>query len=390
MRRWTIRLLILLVLLAVLWALTVTLLESKPVAVTVTTVDRGPVEATVTNSRAGTVRSRHRAKLSPEIGGRVRQLPYREGDRVPAGAAVLILDDEIHQARLTLARRDLDAARAEEQRACLAAQRAAREHRRLRTLGQSGIVSDDLLDQAQSQAETAAATCRAATAGSARAEAAVALSQSELAKTVLRAPFDALVADLAIEVGEWTTPSPPALPVPPVIDLIDPGSIYISAPMDEVDSARIRSGLPARITVDSHRGRSFAGRVTRVAPFVLDIEQQNRTVEIEVEFDDPQAAATLLPGTSADVEVILEVHADTLRLPTSVLLEGDRVLVIEEDQLVTRQLALGLANWDFTEILSGAEEGEEVVDSLDRPEVKTGATVTLEEHRATDASAPPP
>ncbi len=402
MRRWMIRLLILIALLAAFWALRVTVFQAKPVVVTVTRLDRGPVEATVTNSRAGTLRSRRRAKLSPEIGGRVRLLPRREGERVAAGEVVLALDDEVYQARLTLAQRDLQAAQAEEERACLAAQRAAREYQRLRTLSQSGIISEDLLDQAQSQAETSAAACRASGAGSARAEAAVELARSELSKTVLRAPFDAIVADLSIEVGEWTTPSPPALPVPAVIDLIDPGAIYLSAPMDEVDSAHLRSGLPARITVDSHRGRSFAGRVKRVAPYVLDIEQQNRTVEIEVEFDDSQVAATLLPGTSADVEVILEVHHEALRLPTSVLLEGDRVLVIEEGKLVERQLSLGLSNWDFTEVLSGAEAGDEVVDSLDRPEVNAGVKVIVEGEGTTatdlapassspaDATADPP
>ncbi len=77
-------------------------------------------------------------------------------------------------------------------------------------------------------------------------------------------PFPGVVADLATEVGEYATPSPPAVPVPPAIDLLEPASIFISAPMDEVDSARIKPGLEARLTVDSHRGRSFPA-VLRIA-----------------------------------------------------------------------------------------------------------------------------
>jgi HlyD family secretion protein len=113
------------------------------------------------------------------------------------------------------------------------------------------------------------------------------------------APFAGVVAEVSIEAGEWTTPSPPGLPIPPVIDLIDISSLYVSAPMDEVDSARIRTGQTVRVTVDSHPGRSFPGHVRRVAPYVLDLEAQNRTVEIEVVLEI--LALPRCSGTSADV-----------------------------------------------------------------------------------------
>jgi HlyD family secretion protein len=187
------------------------------------------------------------------------------------------------------------------------------------------------------------------------------------------------VADTFIEVGEWTTPSPPAIPVPPVLDLIDTRSIYVSAPMDEVDSARIRTGQPARLTVDSHPGRHFAARVVEVAPYVEDRLEQNRTVEIELELDEPEVAASLLPGTSADAEVILSAKDGVLRVPTGALLEGGKVLVLQGGRLVERPLQLGLRNWDFTEVTGGLEEGAQVVVSLDRPEIKAGAKARAQE-----------
>jgi HlyD family secretion protein len=143
--------------------------------------------------------------------------------------------------------------------------------------------------------------------------------------------------------------------------------------MDEVDSGRIQKGQPARLTVDSRPGRSFAARVVEVAPYVVDRLEQNRTVEIELELDDAAVAASLLPGTSADAEVILSGRDGVLRLPTSSLLEGGKVLVLERGRLVEKALQLGLRNWDFTEVTGGLEEGARVVVSLDRPEVKAGA-----------------
>ncbi len=360
-----------LVLLAVL--LRRTLFAPAPIAVRVAAAEMGRVEETVTNSRAGTVKARRRAKLSPEIGGQVIELPRRRGERVRAGDVVLRIEDSLPRARVALAREEARAAAAQEEQACLGAERAARERDRLTALAADGIVSPDLLDGAESGALGAAAACRAAAAAAARARAATALAEAELAKYVLRAPFDGVVADVAIEEGEWTSPSPPAIPIPPVVDLIDTRSLYVSAPMDEVDSARITTGQRARVTVDSHRGTTFPATVVRVAPYVVDQLEQNRTVEIEVELDDVAFAATLLPGTSADAEVILSVREAVLRVPTGALLAGGKVLVLADGRLAERQLATGLRNWDHTEVLSGLAAGEAVVLSLDRAEVVAGA-----------------
>lgn len=372
MRAWLVRSAIVAAAIAVVLVLKLTVFRAAPIEVEVVVLATGTVEATVTNSRAGTVKATRRAKLSPEFGGQVVELPFREGERVRAGAILLRLEDSLQRARLELSRRELEAAEAERERACFSAERAGRELDRMRHLADQEIVSDDLLDEVESAKLAADATCKAAGATAARARSAVTLARTELEKTVLRAPFDGIVAEVSTEVGEWTTPSPPALPVPPIIDILDPGSIYVSAPMDEVDSARIGPGQPARVTVDSHRDRTFAGRVRRVAPYVLDIEAQNRTVEIEVDLEGADEAAGLLPGTSADVEVILDTREDVLRLPTAALMEGQRVLVLAAGELEERQVEVGLRNWDFTEVVSGLAAGDLVVSSLDRPEIKPG------------------
>jgi HlyD family secretion protein len=292
---------------------------------------------------------------------------------------VLRLESRSQEAGLQLARQEEAAVRAERERACLAAERAKRELERFARLAESQIVSADLLDAAETaQLETQAA-CRAAAAQVARAAAAVVVARTELDKRLLRTPFSGIVAEVSTELGEWVTPSPPALPVPPVIDVLDPTSIYIGAPMDEVDSARIQVGQPARVTVDSHQGRTFAGRIVRIAPYVLDLEAQNRTVDIDVELEDQELAGEMLPGTSADVEVILSVREDVLRIPTSTLIEGQRVLVLADGKLAEHLVETGLRNWDFVEILAGLEAGDRVVTSLDRPEVRAGAEAAEEE-----------
>ncbi|HJO05409.1 MAG TPA: efflux RND transporter periplasmic adaptor subunit [Acidobacteriota bacterium] len=377
MLKWIVRIVVVGALVAGAYYLRSTVFAPQPIEVSVLQPTRGRVESTITNSKAGTVKAQRRASLSPEIGGRVVDLPLRAGSEVQRGQILMRLDDSTHRAQLEKARRDIATAEARHREACLAADHARREHARHQELAERQIVSQNMLEQLESRAQTSAAGCDAAAAAVASAQAAIALLESELRKTVLRAPFGGVVSELSIELGEYTTPSPPGLPIPPVMEIIDTTSIFISAPMDEVDSARVVAGQRVRTTVDSHPGKSFPGKVVRVAPYVLDIEAQNRTVEIEVELDDQELASSLLPGTSADVEVILETHDAALRLPTATLLEGNAVLVVEEGKLVRREVQVGLRNWDFTEILSGLGTTDRVVSSLDRAEVQPGAEVLI-------------
>jgi len=385
MRKWIVRVVALLLVVAAVVALKATLLAPKPVPVRVVTVARGRVESTVTNSKAGTVKARRRSLLAPEIGGRIVEIRYREGDRVPEGDLILRLNDAPQRAQLHLADRALDAARATLEQMCVRAERSRREVERNRPLVDEKVIPLDLFDDIQSRYEIDQRAYEAANARVAEAEAQVKVAEADLRMTELRAPFDGIIAELSVEIGEWITPSPPMLVAPTVVDLLDPSSIYLSAPMDEVDSAVIRVGASVRATVDPFPGRELPGKVVRVAPFVEDIEEQNRTVEIEVELDDDAFATTLLPGTSADVEVLLEIREGVLRIPTSALVAGNRVFVPDEGRIVERPVRIGLRNWEYAEILEGVGEGEPVIVSLDRPEVKPGAAVRVEETGPSEA-----
>jgi HlyD family secretion protein len=361
-----------------------TLFRPELVPVTVHRAESGRVEDTVVNSRAGTVQSRRRARMSPGIAGLVIEIPVREGARVKEGEVLLRLDDSEHRARVNLARRSLEAAQALAEQARLELQLAQYVSERTRTLVRDNVVSDTAWEQDRTRALTAEAARVAAEARVREAEASIETAQALLDKTVIQAPFDGVVLDVTTEVGEWISPSPPGVFIPPVVDLIDPDTLYLEAPIDEADVARIRTGLPVRITLDAFRGRSFAGTLTYVSSFVETRQEQNRTLRIEAAFEAAELPANLLPGLSADLEVILDAREKVLRIPTYALLEGGRVLLVQNGRLVERPVSTGLRNWSFTEITSGLAAGEEVVISLDRAEVKAGARVTVTREAAGD------
>ncbi|HEY7575464.1 MAG TPA: efflux RND transporter periplasmic adaptor subunit, partial [Thermoanaerobaculia bacterium] len=112
--------------------------------------------------------------------------------------------------------------------------------------------------------------------------------------------------------------------------------------------------------------------------YVADLEEQNRTFELEAEFDDAAFGRTLRPGTSADVEVIREARDGVLRVPSDAIAEGGRVLVVRDGRLVSREIRIGLRNWQFAEVVEGLEAGDPVVVSLDRAGVAEGARVSVE------------
>ena len=335
--------------------------------------ERGLVEQTVSNTRAGTVKVRLRAELSPQIGGLVVALPHREGAWVEAGELLVGLDSRAQRAELVSARTTVEAVKAQADEACLAAELAEKELIRIQRLHAQGIASEQNLDLLSTDRDRSRAACAAARATVGQAESRVFAAEIQLEFTELRAPFAGTVAELSTEVGEYITPSPPGLPIPPVIDLLDPKSIFVSAPIDEVDAERIAIGQAVRVTVDSRAEQTFTGAVVRVAPYVLDVLEQNRTVEVEVELNNPEAMVGVRPGTSADVELILERTDNALRIPASAVAEGGKVLVLEDGVLSERLIEVGLRNWRFAEVVNGLDEGEKVVVVRNSPDIKAGA-----------------
>lgn len=287
-------------------------------------------------------------------------------------------DDQ--QAQKGLALTQVESARQHVGEVCSLADSAEREAARMKSLLERGFISEGAEEKARFEAKSRRSACTAVRADINQALAKVKVTQVEEGRTVLTAPFDGIVADIVGELGEYTTPSPPGVATPPAIDLIDPSCLYVEAPMDEVDAPKIKIGQVARISLDALPNQVFKGKVKRVAPYVVAVEKQARTVDIEVEFMNDEDIERLLVGYSADVEVVLDQHEETIRIPTSTLLDGNKVLVYQTDkqQLEARSVKLGITNWEFSEVIDGLDNGDQIVTSLEREGVKAGAFVTPE------------
>lgn len=347
--------------------------RTRPVEVTVKSVGHGLVQDTVANTRAGTIKACRRAGISPSIGGQIASLPVKEGDEVETGHVLVELWNDDLLAQLEQATSEAKAVEASSRQACIMAEVARREASRLKRLKKDNLTSEEAADKADGEARAQQSACNAALARNEVSKARIQVVHAELERTRLKAPFAGIVAEVNGEVGEFVTPSPVGIPTPPTIDLVDVSCLYVSAPIDEVDAPEIRVGMPVNISLDAMAGQLFEGRVRRIAPYVLELEKQARTVDVEVDFLCPEDCRGMLPGYSADIEIVLDERDATLRIPTEAILEGNKVLLLTGDEMLEeREISTGLSNWDWTEVTDGLAEGQEVVLSVEREGVGSG------------------
>jgi HlyD family secretion protein len=374
-------------------------------------VRAGPVEEIITAVSAGTVKSPLEAVLSSETGGRVSEVRVREGSAVRKGDLLARIEDpelsrqmegvlaEEGQTRDALrqaeARREEGALRvlAEKGRAGNNLRKAREDHRRAAELFRDGFISRSELDAAETLLANAEEEARIADAGEsslraldreidvlkgkvraarARTEA-VAARQ---AKLLIVAPFDGVIIRKTSEIGEGK------LPGAPLLTLADPSTIHVEAQVDEADAAKVKEGQAVRLLPEAYRGERFAGQVSEVRPTVEASKEVSRANTILVKLVDPPRPLRL--GMSVDVEVLAGGKDNVTRIPSAAVMERDGtrfVYVVSGGRVARRDIGTGVSNWEWTEVLSGLREGEEVVTTLEARDLAQGSRVGVRDVR---------
>ncbi|MDH3865634.1 MAG: efflux RND transporter periplasmic adaptor subunit [Desulfobulbaceae bacterium] len=356
-------------------------MRPKEIEVSVVQVTLGTVEKIVANTRAGTLNACRKANLSPATGGQISVLTVDEGDVVKEGQLLLELWNNDLKAQAALAGKEIMASEAMAAVSRLQAEIASREAERMQKLIQDNAISDQDADKIITEAKVRQAAYDAAVTEVAASRARVSVIKANLERTMLVAPFDGIIAKINGELNEYVTPSPPGIPTPPTIELLDTSCFYVVAPIDEVDAAAVKVNMEARVIMDAFGDKHFPARVRRIDPYVLDLEKQARTVDVEVEFTNSEEGENFLAGYSADVEIIIAVEEDVLRIPTQALLDNSLVYVYQphDQRLHEKSVRTGLSNWDYTQVTEGLQEGESLVISTDRPGLEDGVRVKISE-----------
>ncbi len=304
----------------------------KPTEVNTTLAKLDSIESVVTGVTSGTVKAEKSAELAFSAMGRVRELNVKVGDFVKQGDTL---------------------AQIENQDAKVAVDTAQAEFNRRVHLQQSGSVAAAESDEAKRLLDAA---------------------KIALTRTIITAPFNGMIAEVNMEVGQLsqTTAVVPLAPMR-IVDLLPR---YVRTEIDEVDLPRVKPGQTARVKILAVRRTPFQGTVRKVVPYVSTLKEQDRTVEVELTVDSSEI---LLPaGASADVEIITDFHQNVLTVPVrAVLARGyQRYLFVDKNGVAEeRPVTTGLSNFEKIEILSGLVVNESVIIPGSANEIKAGDKV---------------
>jgi HlyD family secretion protein len=278
-------------------------------------VDRGAITRVV--SATGTLQPLVSANVGSTVSGPVQEVLVDFNSQVRAGQALARLDPTPFQQRIVQAQAQLAQAQAQ-------AAVANSDYQRYQLLQQRGFASEQLMAQQRAARDTA----RAAVASAA---AQVASARTDLDRSVIRSPIDGVVVDRQVNVGQPVASSLQAATL--FVIAQDLSRLQANITVDEADIGEVQEGQPARFTVDAFPDREFEARVSQVRQQGV-AESGVVSYTVVVEADNP--GRQLLPGMTANAEIVLEQREDVLRVPNTALRfrPADEELVAQGQELM--------------------------------------------------------
>ena len=295
----------------------------------------------------GSLRSRQGVMLRPEIGGRVKQIFFNDGQRVRKGQLMVQFEDQLQQAQVAQARAELSIAEA--------------NHKRNQELVAQNFISQRSLDESAAALEVSRAK--------------LSLAQATLQRLQVLAPFDGITGLKQINVGDYLKDGAD------MVNVEDIDAVLLDFRLPERFQARVRAGQKAQLTVDALPGRPFSAIVQAVDPL---IEANGRSVGVRGCIDNRQQQ--LRPGMFARVNAVFGTRENAMVIPEEAIIpQGGRTFVVKvvagdkPDVRVSERVAVkvGLRQPGKVEILEGLSAGDTVVTAGHQRLQKDGTPVRV-------------
>ncbi len=363
--------------------------RDKGESVRIEEVQHRDLVATVTAS--GQIEPTRSVDISADITGRIIRIPVEEGDKVTRGDLLVRIDPSQYEAGVARARASLASAEASALRAradSMQAMRALVRSEQLRRQD-ANLVSDEQLEQAQTQYDVGAALANSAGHQVEQAEAALQEALERLAKTVLRAPMTGAVTRLAVEEGEVALASTFSRETGLLMTISDLSVIQVNVRVDETDVVRLHPNDSAEVTIDAFPDTTFSGRVTKIGKSAVRVAGSSPTAGsigqavdyvVEITLDDPPIGVR--PDLSATAKVVTSTRDSTLSIPIIALTvrehtpistetapqdttEGEKevegVFVVRSGVAEFRPVKVGIAGEEYFEVTEGLVAGDSIV-----------------------------
>lgn len=325
--------------------------EQEEVAIPVETAFTERGDVTASYSGTANLESEQDAEVVARVGGLVEEIFVEQGDVVNKGEVLAKLDDD----RLKL----------EVQRAEANLRKLEQEYRRNKELYERQLVSGETYERLGFEVEAMRAD--------------VSLAKLQLEHTEIKAPFDGLVSERFIKVGNMIAQNETAFRVTAYDPLL--AKLYVP----ERELYKLTDGQLARIRVDAIPSKIFEGKVDRVSP-VVDAATGTFTVTVAV----TDRERMLKPGMFSRINIVYDTHTDAILAPRNAVVTEDAqqsVFVIRDGHAQRQNIRTGYTNNGSIEILEGLEVGDQVV-VVGQNALKDGAKVAVIGENATEPGLP--
>jgi len=335
-------------------------------------VGKGDIKATVTAT--GTMNAVVTVLVGTQVSGTIKTLYVDFNSPVKKGQILAQIDPATFQAQVEQASANVLLAKANVQKSEAALVDAKRTMERNRVLFARNFIARSDFDTAETNHQSAAAQLSASKAQVGQAKAALDFADTNLRYAKIVSPVDGTVISRNVDVGQTVAAS---FQTPTLFNIAqDLTKMQIDTNVDEADIGKIKVDQPVEFTVDAYADITFKGKVSEVRSAPTTV-QNVVTYDVVVKVDNPDLK--LKPGMTANVSIILADKKGILRIPNAALRfrpaekgtergkgalvqKGPGVWVLENKRPKRTDIATGISDGNYTEIISGdLKEGIDVI-----------------------------
>jgi RND family efflux transporter MFP subunit len=348
------------------------LTRERPIEVEVVTVtERAAGTSASVLTGKGYVTARRRATVSSKVTGKVIEVNVEEGMAVREGQVLARLDDSTLQAALRLYRAQLEAAKRQIPESEVRLEQARVQLQRQERLRKEGLNTPNDIDNAKAEVDSLAARIASAQETVKVAESQIAMQQTAIDDTVIRAPFSGIALSKDAQPGEMVSPvsAGGGFTRTGISTIVDMSSLEIEVDVNESYINRVSAGQPVTAVLDAYPGFEIPASVIAVVPTA---DRQKATVLVRIGFKklDPR----ILPDMGVGVTFLREAaataaaasqSAQSVTLVPQGAVKTDSgtafVFLVTGQTVERRAVKIGGTDGDRVEVLAGLKGGDRVV-----------------------------
>ncbi len=317
----------------------------------------------------GSVRANQRTEVGAQVSGKIQKIHVTLGQAVKKGDLIAEIDSETQQNNLNTAQAELSAYKTQLNAKQVALSVAESNYQRLSKLYNQKSASLSDLESAKNELATARANLEDVKSQIQVAEIAVNTAKTNLGYTKITSPIDGIIVSIPVSEGQTVNANQSS---PTIVQVADLSKALIKLEISEGDIAQVKADQTVSFNTLAEPNRRYQGKIKSIDPALTTLTDNNYTEEsgnstavyyyANVIVDNPEMSLRI--GMTTQGKVVISEKKNVLLVPTTAIKKQGKekiIQVLENGKSVEKIVQTGLADSQYTEIISGVNEGEKVI-----------------------------